>query len=155
MHAHRVGSDRGIILETGCNTLLYDVLSLARIRLDLLRAQAAVHEAPLLERHPPLAVLHCAVRVELLDETRWELLPCLSEVAPQVLYMRLRVISYHMSLVQSVALTSIRPTFRGGIMRVQREVGIARDGEVVHCECVQRLVGIYLVRDRARGADLR
>lgn len=27
LHAHRVGSDRGIILETGCNTLLYDVLS--------------------------------------------------------------------------------------------------------------------------------
>lgn len=87
LHAHRVGSDRGIILETGCNTLLYE-LSLARIRLDLLRAQAAVHEAPLLERHPPLAGLPCAVRIELLDETSRKLLPCLSEVAPQVLYMR-------------------------------------------------------------------
>lgn len=88
LHAHRVGSDRGIILETGCNTLLYDVLSLARIRLDLLRAQAAVHEAPLLERHPPFAGLPCAVRVELLDETSRKLLSCLSEVAPQVLYVR-------------------------------------------------------------------
>ena len=69
-----------------CNTgfLLYDVSSMC-VCVRALRAQAAVHEPPLLERHPPLAGLAGAIRVQFLDQSLRELLPDLGEVAPEVL----------------------------------------------------------------------
>ena len=53
---------------------------------DGLSAQAPVHETPLLERHPPLAGLTRAIRVELLHESQGEFLPRLGEVTTEIYY---------------------------------------------------------------------
>jgi len=98
-------------------------------------AQAPIHEASLLERHPPLAWFARSIRVQFLDEPSSEFLADLHQILAKVVCIC---------------------TTRGWrIVRIQKEVGIAGDGEVIDRERVERFVCFYLSRRGARTAKLR
>jgi len=100
-----------------------------------LRAQAPIHEASFLERHPPLAWFTRSIRVQSLDESSSEFLADL-----------------HQILAEVVCICTSR---RWRIMRIQKEVGIAGDGEVIDRKRVERFGCLYLSRRDARTAELR
>ena len=52
-----------------------------------LRAQAPVHEAPFLERHPPLARFARSISVQFLNEPRSEFLAHLYQILAKVVYI--------------------------------------------------------------------
>src|SRR5712692_5656242 len=61
-----------------CNTLVLSCIHL--------RAQAPVHEAPFLERHPPLARFTRPISVQFLNEPRTEFLTDLYQILAKVVY---------------------------------------------------------------------
>lgn len=111
-------------------------------------AQAPVHETPLLEGHPPLAWLACPVSVEPLDQPRSQLLTDLSQVLAKIVCIIERSyeinILYHATIEQKTGLACIGTTAWGSIMRIQLEVGVPRDGEIVNSKGVEHFRGLDL-----------
>jgi len=99
-----------------------------------LRSQTPVHEAPLLEGHPPLAGLASAICIEPLDQSRSQFLANLREILAKVF--------------------SVSSATWGRVMCVQNEVGISRDREVVHRKGVKHLGCFDLGGWGARAAKL-
>ena len=60
--------------------------SVCFIRIHL-RAQAPIHEASFLERHPPLAWLACSIRVQFLDKPSSKFLADLHQILAKVVYV--------------------------------------------------------------------